>query len=95
MTISSNDNRRSEAHTIPADAHGQAAILLVESMMHGLIARSLVTVSDAVEMINVAVDVSRDMALEFDEVPARILGSTTLLEAMSKSLGHDIPPNAR
>ena len=95
MTISSNDNRRPEPQSIPADAHGQAAVLLVESVIHGLIARSLVTVGDAVEMINVAADVSRDMALEFDEVPARILGSTTLLEAMSKSLGYDIPPNGR
>lgn len=40
-----------------ADAHGQAALLLVESLVHGLIARSVISVTEAVEIVDVAAEV--------------------------------------
>lgn len=36
------------------DAHGQAEMLLVESLIHGLIARSVISVADAVEIVEIA-----------------------------------------
>lgn len=44
------------------DAHGQAALLLVESLIHGLLARRLITVADAVEIVDVAAEVKVDVA---------------------------------
>ena len=89
---SSNDNSslRKPAGDRP-DAHGQAAMLLVESLIHGLIARSLISVADAIEILEIAVNVSQ----ELDEEPSKAArsgrGATTLLRAISRSLSADLP----
>lgn len=72
------------------DANGQAAILLVESLVHGLIARSLITVDDAIDMIEDAVDVSEDFAREPRTHPAEPT-SFTVLNAIRNSLSIDLP----
>lgn len=68
------------------EAHGRAALLLVESLVHGLIERKLITVAHAVEIIDVAADV----AGEIDHAaPGR--KPETLLRAVSNSLRLDLP----
>ena len=42
-------------------AHDSAALLLIESLIHGLIARSILTVKDAIEIIDIAADAEREM----------------------------------
>ncbi len=87
----SNDNTSSDNGAGPSDAHGQAAILLVESLIHGLIARQVISVVDAVEIVNIAAEVKADLAAELSEPVATLRKSLDVLDAISKSLGHDVP----
>ena len=82
---SSNDNRDEHG---PRSAHapGEAAMLLVESLIHGLIAREVITVADAVEMV----DVASEVAGELDEPPVSQRGPRGLLVAVGDSLRRDL-----
>ena len=73
------------------DPHGQAALLLVESLIHGLIASATLTVEEAVEIIEVAVEVKADIAADMGESRSTLEKSLTLLKAISSSLVRDIP----
>lgn len=44
-----------------ATAQGAAALLLVESLIHGLIARSILSLQEAIEIIDSAADIERDL----------------------------------
>ena len=84
---SSNDNGE---RRIP-DAHGQAALLLVESLIHGLIARRVISVRDAVDCVEVALDADSEIQAERRAAPASPRQSAAILEAISASLSHDLP----
>lgn len=84
----SNDN--SVAAMRQPDAHGQTAMLLVESLIHGLIARSLISVADAVEIVETAREVQIDAGTEADSLAAT-RRSISLLQAISSSLRGDLP----
>ncbi len=71
------------------DAHGLAALLLVESLIHGLLARRLITVADAVEIVDVAAEVKLDVAGDLGDSPANVRKSLSLLVAISSSLVRD------
>jgi len=90
MSSSSNDNRFVPALTPGQDPHGQAAILLVESLIHALIAGSVITVANAVEVVEVAIDVSKNMREELSEGSDTIQRSILLLESISRSLSGDL-----
>lgn len=81
----SNDNER--AHLPHSQAHGQAAVLLVESLIHGLIARSVLSVEDGLEIVGVASEVANDLADE-PHTPAR--GAPAILASINASLSNDI-----
>ena len=83
-----NDN--TDAGTDRPDAHGQAAMLLVESLIHGLIARDVITVADAVEIVEIATDVRADTAADRGESPADQRKSLGLLQTISVSLSRDV-----
>jgi len=72
------------------DAHGQAAMLLVESLLHGLVARSLISVGDAVEIVAIAADVKEEIVLELGDSPATMQKSLTLLQSIRASLTTDL-----
>ena len=76
------------------DAHGQAAMLLVESLIHGLIARSVISVADAIEIVDVATEVKADIAEGLGDSPATMRKSLALLGAISASLMRDVPDRA-
>ena len=71
------------------DPHGQAALLLVESLVHALIDNCVMTVRDAVTTVEIARDAQVGLA-EADRSPA---ATTQLLEAVLHSLQHDLPPD--
>lgn len=73
------------------DANGQAAMLLVESLIHGLVARSLITVEDAVDIVEDAADVREDIARENGAPPGVEEKSLTILNAIRASLSIDLP----
>lgn len=45
------------------DGHGRAALLLIESLIHGLIAKSVLTTAEAIEIIEIAADVEGELGL--------------------------------
>lgn len=73
------------------DAHGQAALLLVESLIHGLIARSALSVKDAIEIVQIAAEVKQDVGAAWGDSPDRLRKSIHLLSSISASLMHDVP----
>lgn len=74
-----------------AHGHGQAALLLVESLLHGLIARKLIATSDAVEIVATAAEVTQESSYERNEDPELLARSLVLLEAIRTSLAIDLP----
>lgn len=68
------------------DAHGQAAILLIESLMHGLIGKSVISVADAIEIVDVAAEVKAEVAVELGESRATMKRSLMILKLISDSL---------
>ena len=89
--MSSELNKSTPQGTRVTDANGQAAILLVESLIHGLIARSVLTVAEAVEIIDEAAIVSREIAADARDGQAGTLAPDVVLDAISRSLGRDLP----
>lgn len=69
------------------DPHGQAALLLVESLIHSLVETSSLSVQDAVSTIQVARDAQLDL-VEADRSPH---ATTQLLEDILRSLEGDLP----
>ena len=76
------------------DAHGQAAMLLVESLIHGLIARSVLSAKDAIEIVEIAADIKTEVAAELGDSPATMRHSLALLAAISHSLEQELPAAA-
>lgn len=73
------------------DPHGQAALVLVESLIHGLVARSVLTTVDAVDILEGAKEVQADFADAADGAGAGMWRSHALITAMTASLRHDLP----
>ena len=88
----SNDNHAAHGRVRwpEPDAHGQAAMLLVESLVHGLIARGVMTARDAVEIVDVAAEVKDDIGEELGDTPATKNRSLALLGAIRLSLTNDL-----
>lgn len=85
----SNVNMGAAMGEVP-DACGQAALLLVESLIHGLIAREIITVAYAVEIVDIAIDVNADDAVDRGLAPLSLQRSLGLLEAIGNSLSRDV-----
>ena len=85
-----NDGARAYARMPEPDAHGQAAMLLTESLIHGLIAREVITVADAVEIVSVAAEVKEEIGDEIGDSPATMQRSLALLSSIRSSLENDI-----
>jgi hypothetical protein len=92
MTKSTNDNDTAHVEALfrGPDAHGQAAMLLVESLIHALIARSVISVGEAIEIVDVAADVKREIAADLGDSPATMSKSLSLLASISASLKQDV-----
>lgn len=71
------------------DAHGQAALLLVESLIFGLIERSVISIDHALEIVDAAAEVKSELAIDFGEPPEAADRSLALLAAISDSLRQD------
>ena len=83
----SNDNEHSSASPPQEpDAHGEAALILVESLIHGLIERSVLRAEDALDILDTAVDVNGQLAEAPTGNRAIARTSRTILEAIISSL---------
>lgn len=86
------DDDCSHARTLPGiDADGHAALLLVESLIHNLVARSVISVEDAVETVDVAYDVKEIAGIELGHSRANIEKSLRTLAAIRDTLKINLP----
>ena len=90
-TFNDNDGVRHIGALREPDAHGQAALLLVESLMHGLIERRVIDVDDAIEIVAVAAEVKEAVAADWGDTPETMHRSLALLGSIGASLRSENP----
>jgi hypothetical protein len=94
MVTNDNDPTRIAELPMP-DAHGHAALLLVESLIHGLIERSIISVGDVMDIIETANSVQVDTAEAAEAAEAAdghgapMWRAHELLSSIARSLGHE------
>ena len=74
---------------IEPDAHGQAALLLTESLIHSLVENNNLTNEGALDVIQTAAEVKAEVATAAGESRRRIGESLLLLSKMADSFGAD------
>ena len=84
-----NDSAAGESVPSMPDAHGHAALLLVESLIHGLLARSIITIDDAIDIVETADSVQVDVAEVAGDQRAAMWRSHALLSSIAESLRQD------
>lgn len=86
-----NDNDQSNSPRMWAspDPFGQAALLLVESLLHALIEKKLLSVDEAVVIVEGAAEVKVEIAPDLGDTPEVLAKSLDLLSAITTSLRHD------
>ncbi len=70
--------------------HGEAALLLVESLIHFLIERSVMTCVEAIDVVQIASDAHTEISLDRGEGPGLKATATGLLASIAASLAIDI-----
>ena len=83
-------NHLSGADKTGQEPYGYAAMLLVESLIHGLIANSSLTVAQAIEIVQIAAEVKQDTADDVGDTAATLRKSLHLLDSIARSLRHDL-----
>lgn len=71
-----------------ADAYAQAALMVVESVIHGLAARGVLTIADAIDILEIAHGAQVEVAEEAGTVPPR--QAAELIRRMIFSLQADL-----
>lgn len=73
------------------DPHGEAALVLVETLIHALIAKGSLTTLDAIEIIVDATEVQAEIDVDRGLISDRKQQAAALLRSLSLSLSHDLP----
>jgi len=68
------------------DGHGRAALVLVESLIHGLAERSLLSVNEAIEIMEVALEAQVELADDARPPSRSMEHAAALLAALVVSL---------
>ncbi len=71
------------------DAHGQAALLLAESILHALVETGALSLTEAISVIETTCEVKVEVAEREGESSRRMHESLSLLLAMANSFGAD------
>lgn len=98
MPNKDNDTPIREVMFPSPDAYGHAALLLVESLIHGLCENETLSTAQAVEIAERAVDVQFEQAEAADGAGAPLWRSHALLSSIAASLRADDtggPPSPR
>jgi hypothetical protein len=86
MPPNNNDNERERPPGADAGAHGQAALLLIEAMLHALIEAKVFTVGEALTVVETAAEVKLDVAEANGEPTASMEEALLLLQKIAHSL---------
>lgn len=73
------------------DGHGEAALLLAESILHCLLENSVLSLADALSVVRTAVEVKLELALENGVSEQHAQASLTLLNRIAESLRSAVP----
>lgn len=84
MAIPPNDN--DFAATFRSEAYDRAAIILVESLLHHLVERSVISTADAVEIVDVAAGTKRELAGTEAPMSPSLTKSLATFDAIRRSL---------
>lgn len=84
-TSAADSSFHKDSSPIP-DAQGQAALLLIESLIHSLIDNGVLTQEQAIEAIDSAFEVKEESASEEKEPSMTLRRSLTLLKDMRASI---------
>ncbi|WP_394730633.1 hypothetical protein [Altererythrobacter sp. GH1-8] len=68
-------------------------MLLAESLIHGLIARSVLSIADAIEIVGIAAEVVSETGIERGDTEETMARSLAILEAIGASLAIDMTAN--
>ena len=74
---------------VEPDAHGQAALLLTESLIHSLVQKASLTNDEAIEVIESAKEVKYEVGRSTGESAKRVGESIGLLSKMASSFATD------
>lgn len=85
MAMSNNDDQVHGA-VDNADAHGHAALALVESLILSLVDRSVMGADEARDVVSIAIDATEEIAGELAIRPASLEHSISLLANIRHSL---------
>lgn len=87
----SNDNQSVHARSrgTGPDPHGQAAMLLVESLIHALVENKVISLELAIEVVDLATEVKEAIADNLGDSPEALAKSLGLLNGLSRSLQID------
>jgi hypothetical protein len=77
------------------DAHGQAALLLAESILHALVESATLSNPEAIEIVKMAAEVKVEVATEAGESVGRMNESLELLSRITASFKTDEPTSPR
>jgi hypothetical protein len=89
MSDVTNHSEAPAASPARPDPHGEAALLLVESLIHGLLMQSVLSVGEAVDIVRTAVEVQNDISDERGDDPGDN-PAHRLLAAIATTLGIDV-----
>lgn len=89
MTVNDNDPETPGDAPSSPDAHGRAALLLVESLIHGLCESTALSTSEAVEITERAISVQFDQAQAAADAAEPMWRSHSLLSSIASSLRAD------
>lgn len=86
MTTNDNHITPRESAPLKPDAHGHASLLLVESLIHGLRERSVLSHGDAIDIVGTAIEVQAEVADAADGDGMAMQKAHALLSAIAESL---------
>ena len=72
------------------DAHGQAALMLVESLLHALMEAGTFTVEQALSVVSTAQEIKVELAHLAGESPDRLQASLDLLTKIASSVRQEL-----
>jgi hypothetical protein len=73
------------------DAHGRAALLLVESLIHGLTAHGVLSSTEALEIMEIALDAQVAIADDIGRPTPSMRRATSLLSSIVESMKTELP----
>jgi hypothetical protein len=84
------DENASTPAPAPADGHGRAALLLVESLIHSLVAGSALTAAEAVAAVQIAMEAQTAILEETDSDAMQVEKARRLLLPILRTFEVDV-----